>query len=368
MSWNLQTLTFSELMIIVFVAVELLVVVVALVAMIIVRNRAIRREHAFDAVKNSLVQLINRMGSGSANGPGGDPKAYGEALAVLQTLTKDHARRLLTEMAEYAGPGETQAFEELYAGADLAPEARANAAARPWERLRAIREARALRDPAGLLSKLVRDEVPDVRLGAFEALCALGRAEEALVAIPSIAGDGRLNRMRAIDALSASRPLPEKALIGLAHFEQPEIRQIAVATMGNARIRLGLDTIVAAVTDADTEVRIQALRALREMNDSSALAACLGALQDERWEVRSEAARTCGVLGHGGAAEPLGPLLDDDAEWVRHNAALALSRCGPAGIAVLRAAAARGNTAASSALAEARLTVTDAGAAAPVPA
>jgi hypothetical protein len=46
---------------------------------------------------------------------------------------------------------------------------------------------------------------------------------------------------------------------------------------------------------------------------------------------------------------------------VRHNAALALSKCGPAGIAALRVAASRGNHAASNALAEARLTVVDAG-------
>ena len=350
---NLEQLSFSELVILLFVALELLIVAVALGAMVVVRNRAIRRESAFDAVKRVLGDLTSRMGRGA------DPALRSRALTVLATLTKDHARRLLTEMAEYAGVGRAQVFEELYAAAGLASEARANAAALPWERLRVIREARALSDPARLLSALVRDEAPDVRLGAFEALCALGRADEALIALSAIAGDCRLNRVRAIDALAAAQPLPEDELIGLAQTDQAELLQVVVATLGLARCRAGIDVIIGAVTDPDAEVRIQALKAVRELKDVSALPACLSALRDERWEVRSESARTCGALGQAGAAEPIAALLDDEAEWVRHNAALALTRCGPAGIAALRAAAARNNESASSALAEARLSVAE---------
>lgn len=353
---RLDTISFSELMIVLFVAIELLVVVVAIVAMMIVRGRAIRREEAFDSVKRELAHLVTRMG------PGEDPAIEQQALAVLGSLSKDHARRLLTEMSEFAAAGEASVFEELYAKSNLAAEARANAIARPWERLRVIREARALSDPARLLAQLVRDEAPDVRLGAFEALCALGRADEALVAIPAVANDGRLNRVRAIDALSASKPVPEAALIALVTSDQAEIRQIVVAILGLARARAGLDAVVHAATDADAEVRIQALKSLREFSDASTLQVCISALKDERWEVRSEAARTCGALGQGGSAEAIARLLDDDAEWVRHNAALALTRCGPAGIAALRSAAARGKEAASNALAESRLTVADAAA------
>ena len=222
-----------------------------------------------------------------------------------------------------------------------------------------IREARALHDPARLLAGLVRDEVPDVRLGSFEALCALSRADEAVAAIPLLAQDGRLNRVRAIDAMSTASPLPVQALVELSNSEVADVRQIVVAVLGTARVRQAVQVVVHAVTDPDAEVRIQAVKGLREMNDPSALPVCLSALQDERWEVRSEAARTCGMLGGGGAAESIAVLLDDEAEWVRHNASLALSRCGPAGIAALRAAAARGNDSASSALAEARLSVSE---------
>jgi glycosyltransferase involved in cell wall biosynthesis len=131
---------------------------------------------------------------------------------------------------------------------------------------------------------------------------------------------------------------------------------------GLGRARKAFDVMVHAVSDPDAEVRIQALKGLRELGDASALPAVIKGLDDERWEVRSEAARTAGMLGAAGSVEAIAKLLDDDAEWVRHNAALALGRCGPAGTAALRVAASRGNHAASNALAEARLTVVDAGA------
>lgn len=361
MNWDLGPLSFSELVIMVFVALELLIVAIAIVALIIVRGRAMRNEASIDGARRNLTEALQRIG------PGGDPQAEVQALAALGALTKDHARRLLTELAESAGPGGARVLEDLYAKANLAAEARANAASRPWERLRVIREARALSDPARLLSGLVRDPVPDVRLGAFEALCSLGRADEALVAVPHLAQDGRLNRVRVIDSLSTSKPLPERDLIGMIHAEQPEIRQIVVATLGIARVRAGVPAIVNAVTDPDAEVRIQALRALRELNDGSVLPTCLAALKDDRWEVRSEAARTCAALGHGGAADAIAKLLDDEAEWVRHNTSIALTRCGPSGIAALRAAAARGNESASSALAEARMAMSEAQGSSPRP-
>ena len=276
--FHLELLTLPELLIILFVALELVIVLVALTAMLIVRTRAIRREQAFQTTRATLLESVQRM-----TGVEPDPTAKSKALAALGSMSRDFARRLLTEMAELAGPTGTAAFEELYAASSLAVEARANAVARPWERLRVIREARALHDPARLLAGLVRDEVPDVRLGAFEALCALSRADEAVVAIPLLAADGRLNRVRAIDAMSTANPLPVQALVELSNSEIADVRQIVVAVLGTARVRQAVQVVVHAVTDPEAEVRIQAVKGLREMNDPSALPVCLSALQDERW-------------------------------------------------------------------------------------
>lgn len=352
MSFNWRLLTFSELMIMLFVVIELVVVLVALVAMSWIRTTTMRRQMTYNAVRTKLIETISQIG------PDGDPLLTKQCLAALATLNRDQQRRLLTEMAEYAGSGGTTTdpiFAQLFATSGLNADARSNAAARPWERLRAIREARAMADPAHLLARLVRDEVPDVRLGAFEALCSLGRADESLVALPLICQDGRLNRLRIIDSLAASRPFPVQELINLCESETADVRQVCIAALGQARQRPALDTIITAATDTDTEVRINALRALAELRENSTLAVCMHALTDDRWEVRSEGAKALGVLALPAAAEELGEALKDDAEWVRHNAALALVKCGPTGIAVLRAAAAQGISAAQSALAEARL-------------
>ncbi len=349
MKLSFETLTFQELLIFIFVVLEVVVVLAAIVALVVVRERAIRSERQVESARRSLLDALAHIGSGA--GEAGMPLA----LAAVASLTKDHARRLLTELAEGAGTGGSRVLDELYAKAGLAAEARANAQSRPWERLRAIREARALSDPARLLSVLLTDEVADVRLGAFEAMCTLGRADEAMAALPVLVHDGRLNRVRVIDALSSTEPIPLVALVEHSHSETPEVRQVVVAVLGTAQVRSAVDVIVHAVTDIDAEVRIQALKALYELGDVSLLKTSLGALQDPRWEVRSEAVKTCGRLGGGGAAEAIAVLLDDEAEWVRHNASLALSRCGPSGIAALRNAAGRGNASASSALAEARM-------------
>ena len=353
MNFDWRLLNFSELMILLFVAVEVVVVLIALVAMTYVRSSTMHRQQAYNIVRTRLIDQVGRMGAGQ------DAELVQACLVGLATLQRDQQRRLLTELAEFAGSGGSNAdpiFAQLFGLAGLVQDARANAVARPWERLRVIREARAMGDPAGLLERLARDEVPDVRLGAFEALCNLGRADEALVALSAIAQDGRLNRMRATDALSNSRPLPADALIALVESPEAVVRQVVISALGQARQRTALDCLINACADVDAEVRIQAMRALGELRDASALGVILAALDDDRWEVRSEAAKAAGILALPGSAERLSRALEDEAEWVRHNIALALVKCGQIGIAALRQAAADGNPAAQAALAEARLT------------
>ena len=113
--FRIELLTLSELLIILFVSIELITVLVALGAMLVVRNRAIRREKSFQNTRSTLLDAVQRMTSVEP-----DPTAKSKALAALGLLSRDFARRLLTEMAELAGPTGTAAFEELYAASNLA--------------------------------------------------------------------------------------------------------------------------------------------------------------------------------------------------------------------------------------------------------
>ncbi len=346
---SFEQLSLAEIIVIIVVAVEVVIVLAAIVTLVILRRRAMQREQRYDRARNELSEIIQEFG-----GPE-DASARRGAYAVVQRLGKDSGRRLLVELGEFLTIDLVEPLASVFVEAGLAQESRQASKRRPWERLRVIREARALNDPADLLSGLIRDESPDVRLSAFEALCALGRAGEALVALPEISTDGRLVRMRAVDALASTEPLPINELSQLSESDSSDLRLITVGALGRAGAREAVQVIINAVTDTDVEVRIEALRSLREMEDRSALPACIAALKDEFWEVRSAAAGTVADLGGDGAAEHLGPLLDDSAEWVRHNAALGLRRCGAAGIATLREAAKHGNESASAAIAEHRL-------------
>ncbi len=342
-------LSFGEFVVLIIVVFEIAIIVATLLLLLVMRRRAISREESHERARKEIAdELANIL---DAN----DEGLHQRMLRLIRGLPADIARRLLTELAEYVPVESVGGLRRLYLESGLAEAARASALKRPWERLRVIRESRALNDPVDQLAELIKDDSPEVRLAAFEALCGLGRSEEALVALRLIAEDGRLSRLRVVEALAIAEPFPVEALRDLAKTDRAELREVIMGAFGRAHAREALDTLIEGVTDEDVEVRIQALRSLDEIGDPAALPACLSALNDEFWEVRSAAVRTCASLGGEGAAEAIAKLLDDDAEWVRHNGALALSRCGAQGLAALRAAAARGNSNASSALAEHRL-------------
>lgn len=348
---NLDTLSFGEFVVLIIVVIEVVIVLITLFALVFLRRRAVTREERYDSARRELSEAMPDL----EGNPAQKAAATAKARAVVNRLGPEHARRLLTELAEFVSIEHAAPLSKIFVDAGLVTASLAMARARPWERLRVVREGRALNDPGDVLRKLVNDSEADVRISAFEALCALGRADEALVALREIAKDGRLARMRAVDSLASTEPLPLQQLINLAEHGDDELRQMTVGALGRSGAREAIDTIIAAVTDEYVEVRIEALRALKELEDASALTTCLAALKDEFWEVRSVAVGTCATLGGAGAAADIAPMLDDSAEWVRHNASLALGKCGPAGLAALRQAAARGNENASSALAEHRL-------------
>ncbi len=346
---NFDHLSTTEWIVLVVVILEVVIVFAALFTLLFMRRRSIGREQRYDLARRELTEVMPEL-SGDA-----PDAAHARALAIVNRLGAESGRRLLTELAEFVTLDHAKALARVFVEAGFAAVSAAAARRQPWERNRCIREARALGDPANVLAELVQDKLSDVRLSSFEALCALGRASEGLVSLAAIAKDGRLARTRAIDALSATEPLPIQELATLSHDPDGELRLIAVGALGRSNSEDVVDVVVDAVTDVDIEVRIEALRGLAELDDPTALPAVLRALRDEFWEVRSAAVSTAAKLGGDGSASAIAPLLDDSAEWVRHNAALALTRCGPQGTAALREAAARGNENASSALAEHRL-------------
>jgi len=85
-------------------------------------------------------------------------------------------------------------------------------------------------------------------------------------------------------------------------------------------------------------VRIAVARAMKKYFHPDSVRILLVMIQDGDWRVRSQAARSLGVLRDGVAVEPLAARLLDTAWWVRFRSALALTQLGEPGRAALREA------------------------------
>jgi hypothetical protein len=267
-------------------------------------------------------------------------------LPLFAKLSRRRARLLLAEQAERVVPQERPPLRELYLKLGLNQRHQHPPL---WEKLVAIRDARAFNDPAKDLASYLKDPLFDVRLSAFEVMIELGRVEEALAAIPQLSSESTSSRLRIIDALF-NTPLSLERLLDL--MKKPgECRRVAVALLGRTHADAAMEELVKALGDTDREVRIHALRAIRTSGNPARVEACVPLLQDPEWQVRSESVRTLASLGGERFATPIGALLRDPAEWVRHHAARALLLCGATGAGLLQTAAAEGVRAAATAVA-----------------
>ncbi|NLP63329.1 HEAT repeat domain-containing protein [Paraburkholderia sacchari] len=124
----------------------------------------------------------------------------------------------------------------------------------------------------------------------------------------------------------------EPALAALADADA-DVRLEAVAVLGWLKDRRAVAPLAALATaDAHGAVRRAAVGALgfAAVNETDAGAALLNALADADWQVREEAATTLGKLRLPAARDALIHALDDDYWQVRLRAARALGRVGDA--------------------------------------
>ena len=346
-----MTMTTPHFVLIGVIAVELVVVVIGLVAILYLRWRQHRRERWEERLATEATDWLNHAVSTRAH----ENPTEAPPLLHLPTAPTWLARGVLVELGDRLQREEREHLGELWKHlSPLVPDAPTRG-----ERLQQVRVARALWDPKDRLNDLVRDADPDVALAAWETLALLGRFDDALQTLPLIAAEGRLHRLRAEDALVAARPEPARLLSPLKAAD-PRSKEVLLVVLGRLNAIAEVMDIANYLRDDDEVVRLQAVRALGLIGDPIAFSSVQHALQDEAWIVRSEAARAVAVLGGAGAVPYLVSMLDDDAEWVRHNAALALARCGKKGHAALLEAAKDGSVAAGAAWADLNLDQTNA--------
>ena len=99
----------------------------------------------------------------------------------------------------------------------------------------------------------------------------------------------------------------------------------ALGKIGDPRC---VEPLIAALKDAETNVRGDAALALGKIGDPRAFTPLIAALNDSHWIVRGQAARELGKIRDARAVEPLLGALKDSREDVRKDAAEALARIG----------------------------------------
>ncbi|OHB85418.1 MAG: hypothetical protein A3J73_07260 [Planctomycetes bacterium RIFCSPHIGHO2_02_FULL_38_41] len=181
------------------------------------------------------------------------------------------------------------------------------------------------------LIALLKDEKDENVVGKAElALCKLGKpAVEPLIAALKDANSpsrvryvaasalGRIGDIRALDTLIAALKDADSC-----------VREGAALALSFLVDRRALEPLVAALKDVDDFVRINAAMALGEIKDRQALEPLVTALKDENCIVRMFAATALGEIRDDRAVEPLIVLLKGESGFVRQAAAGALGEIG----------------------------------------
>jgi HEAT repeat protein len=120
------------------------------------------------------------------------------------------------------------------------------------------------------------------------------------------------------------------ALISVLNHEHPAIRQnSAIRTAVIAILNLigsdrATDTFISALNDENGEVRLSALKGLRQIGSDRAVEALVGALKHEDSKVRHAAIVELSQAGYDDVVDVLVPVLDDEDKEVRGGAAVML--------------------------------------------
>lgn len=215
-----------------------------------------------------------------------------------------------------------------------------------WRRANAIRALGFVEETAAVpdVLRALDDVHREVRAGAVEALGRLGDAR----AIPALLGhlaDGKCyQRARVVDALRNLGPTVTLALVDLGR-SRPEQARLAAEILGLIGTVGAVEPLLEWCGDSRGDVRAAALGALGSIGvDDRSYYFALRALGDDDPQVRAMAARALGRGRREDAVAYLAQRLDD--EWLpAAQAASALRRLGPAGLAALQARATDGGQA-----------------------
>lgn len=139
-----------------------------------------------------------------------------------------------------------------------------------------------------------------------------------------------LARLQSADARLPGEPSVEACLAAL-NDPAWQVRTVAIQSLGALGKRAPLEPLVAALRDEDASVRAAAVRALGSLGKRTPLDSLLAALHDPEWLVREMAAMTLGTQGKRVPVEALVTAVHDENTFVCRAAALSLVQAHFAG-------------------------------------
>ncbi len=188
------------------------------------------------------------------------------------------------------------------------------------------------------LCRLLTDRHGDVRVVAVRALGRIGDPGAAWRLIASLDQSDPVPSLLVTHTLVQLGPDTEVTLSAALDHPEARVRVVCLEALGLLGATGSVDRIARVLhEDPVLDVRVAAAAALGRMGTRSALEPLTHALHPARpVALRAAAARALGDLGAPAAVDQLVPLLDEDAYRVAHEAAHALRRLGPRGLAALR--------------------------------
>ncbi|MEV0976482.1 HEAT repeat domain-containing protein [Streptomyces sp. NPDC049915] len=316
-------------------------VVVTLSLMIVVSRgvrglRRHRRERLVAPVRGLLMQLLcaeeDEQSELLSLLAGTDRRTW---TALEPTLTA-----LLAKVSGAARTALVRLYELRGAAVDAVGDLSSFSAARRGRAAQVLGQLRH-RPAAGALCRLLADRDCEVRLAAARALGRCGDPATVPYLLESLHGPRPVAPGVVTGALVSLGPEAQRRVAAGLEHPEPLVRAVAIEALGATGAVSQASVIARALReDPSVEVRIKAARALGRLGMPDGLEPLLAAVgRSGPAALRIVAVGALGSLGAVAATGRLAWLVGDPDPHVAATAARALLKLGPAGQAVLRAAA-----------------------------
>lgn len=182
----------------------------------------------------------------------------------------------------------------------------------------------------------LNDKNVNVRAAAIEALGDLAYSEIQNLLCTLVSNDNeptaiRLKAAESLGKIGDNDPEVIQSLVGILDSNERYGEEILGLVAANALVKLGEPGILAllsAFNSNNDPARRNAVQAFREVQDLRALNTMLDALTDADSVIKQNATIALGNIGNKRAIEPLTKLLNDKDEIIRNNAIISLGKLG----------------------------------------